>query len=108
MKWIRILKRAARLWWQRRIHGWDESDLWNLDHSLAKLILPRLKAFAKNTHGYPGSSSEEQWAEDLRTMIAAFEVLASDRCWDIRSEREEAEIQRGLDLFGTYFRALWI
>jgi hypothetical protein len=100
------LRRDVKFWWQRRTRGWDDSDLWNLDCTIADLILPRLKAFAQDPGGYPGESYE-QWKADLRTMVATFELIASDRYWAVRSEEEDAELQRGLDLFAKYYRALW-
>lgn len=106
-RWFRNAKRAAKFWWQRRTRGWDDSELWNLDHSLAKLILPRLRAFEQITPCYPADISPEQWHADLRIMIASFEVIASDNYWDIRTAEQEAELQRGLDLFAKWYRALW-
>jgi hypothetical protein len=96
----------VKFWWQRRTRGWDDSELWNLDHSLAKLILPRLRAFERMTRCYPGDSTSEQWHSDLRDMIVAFEFIASDDYWEWSTEKD-AQIQRGLDLFAKWYRSLW-
>ena len=36
---------------QRLERGFDETELWNLDTTILKFILPRLKAFKENTFG---------------------------------------------------------
>lgn len=106
-RWPRRLRQTVRFWWQRRTRGWDDSELWNLDHSLAKLIAPRLRRFTKATGGHPCDSTEEQWQADLEAMTAAFEWVASDGVWDIQTAEEHVRVQRGLDLFAKNFRSLW-
>lgn len=39
---------------QREKYGFDNSELWNLNTTIAKFILPRLKAFRKDIYGIPG------------------------------------------------------
>ncbi len=104
--WFWRLCQTVEHWVQRRTRGWDDSDLWNLDRSLALLILPRLKRFAADLGGIPGDLTEEQWSADLATMIRSFEMITDESYWDMSIERD-AEIQRGLDLFAKWFRALW-
>lgn len=99
--------RAVKFWWQRRTRGWDDSDLWNLDVALAQLILPRLKAFAVSPPGYPGHlDGPEQWAGYLAEMIAAFDLITSDRYWTA-SEADNEVIRKGLARFAEYYGALW-
>ncbi len=100
------MKRWLLYWWQRRTRGWDDSDLWNLDYSLAKLILPRLKKFGQSPWGIPGDLTEEEWNANIQAMIKSFEIIASDNYWDHTPE-QNAEIQRGLDLFAKWYMALW-
>ena len=37
------IKRAIKHWWQRRTRGWDDSDTYSLDITIAKFALPRFK-----------------------------------------------------------------
>ena len=48
----------------------------NTDNTIARLIVPRLKAFrALDKHGYPGDvNSEEAWHKIIDKMIYAFEL----------------------------------
>lgn len=103
---LRMVGRSIRFWWQRLTRGWDDSDLWNLDNTLAKLILPRLRRFRDVASGYPADLERDaQWKTELAKMITAFETIADDeRCY---SPQEQAWVQEGLDLFAKRFRSLW-
>ncbi len=103
------IRRAIKFWWQRQTRGWDDSELWNLDHSLAKLILPRLRAYAEIVSGYPADSTPEQWQADLQSMIDAFETISSEDYWEATSRDEEAldKVLLGLKLFSHFYLSLW-
>jgi hypothetical protein len=106
---IKLVPRYFRLWWQRIIRGWDDSETWSLDHSLAKLILPRLKRFKELNIGRPHELTWEQWNEYLDQMIQAFEWLSSESYWDFgpESELKSDRAQQGLDIFSKYYMHLW-
>ncbi len=101
---FKLIKRAIKFWFQRRIRGWDDSETWSLDFSLAKLILPRLKRFKELTIGVPASLTEEQWNEYLDDMIFAFEFLADENSLP---EMVPERVRNGLDLFARWYRNLW-
>lgn len=86
---------------QRVQRGYDDSELWNLDGTIAKFIYPRLKTFAelysvKNPDG-PLSRSV------LDRMVDGFWLMSCD---DEKTEEENARINDALELFYTYFRNL--
>ena len=102
-----LIKREVKFFYQRRVRGFDDSELWNLDFTISKFVLPRLKAFKKITHGYPNGLTEQEWDIKLDQMIATFEFLvkeSEDSSFDIK-KHEEAK--KGLQLFGEYFQSLW-
>ena len=87
----------------------EEESLWNLDITIAKFILPRLKAFKEKAKGYPAKlSGIEQWREILDKMIFAFDKVVStfDRP-EPYSEEEHDKIDEGLKLFAKYYHDLW-
>lgn len=103
----RLWRRTVRYFWQRCTRGWDNSELWSLDHSLAKHILPRLKEFQRCHAGCPMGSSTEEWNDILQKMIVGFEYYASGECWgDYNFEKAEAA-QHGLELFAKWYGNLW-
>lgn len=85
----------------------EDEDLYSLDHSLAKLITPRLKDFKNKKGGFPCSlKNEEEWDNILDKMIIAFDIVSSERYW-LMSNEECEKVTEGLDLFRDYFQDLW-
>lgn len=111
--------------WQRRRWGFDERELWSLDCTILKFVLPRLKVFRKNVHGYPdygAITSMEDWEAALDKMIAAMQIIVDKDYpfnWAINTDYETLsderkletdnyhKVQEGLHLFFEYFQNLW-
>ena len=123
----------------------DRWDTWNMDNTLALIIIPMLKQLKETKHGSPwvdiedvpselqlhGVSAHEssqydmfesdehdkmvwdalhaRWEWVMDEMIWAFEMMNSDEFYDgLQYERDINErLQRGLKLFGKYYRGLW-
>ena len=94
---------------QRIERGFDDSELWNLDYTIASFVLPRLKRFKELNTGYPAILTEDSWDKILDTMIEAFELKVNDN--DDRTLEEDKivdkKMQEGFKLFGKYFLHLW-
>ena len=104
-----------------------EYDSWNVDDTLALIILPLLKQLRENQQGSPGVQDEDlpeelrsvecwetRWKWVLDEMIWAFEQLVNgsdDNLFQTYSNEEylahHQRIDRGTTLFGKYFRGLW-
>lgn len=106
--------RYADLDSQLRDFGFCESELWNLDCTIAEFILPRLIKFKETTDGSPSGEAMkldpdqnevDEWNNILDKMILAFYHLAGDG--PFLEEQEAVEVKEGLELFAKYFRALW-
>jgi len=88
-------------------HGWDPTETWNLDQTLANFVFPRLVYFRKNLHGYPGNLTKKEWKEILDKIIKSMKS-ASKGYEDVDyDEKEWKRIQEGFKLFGKYFSNLW-
>ena len=93
-----------------------DDELWNLDVTLAALIFPYMKKFREVRIGHPSPlRSDEAWDEILDKIIFSFEAIANDKgnpydSWIEKAayDNYELEIQKGLGLFGVWFRSLWI
>ena len=106
----------------------SKQDLWNLDSRFSKIIYKGLVKYKKdNTISIPFVDNEdvsddlfienleedvdnallqERWYYVFDQIIEAFELLNKDAI--LHKESEEAVIQKGLYLFGKYYRNLWI
>ena len=72
-------------WWVyskivRLFRGYTYSDLWNLDVTIAKFVIPRIKAYRKHMMGHPADVTEAEWDEILDKIVLAFELIANQ--WD--------------------------
>jgi hypothetical protein len=96
---------------QRDERGFDDTETWNLDVTLAKFIVPRLKVFKELNNGYPSKfKAKEEWDKVLDEMIEGFE-LYSDK-WKCSSDQnmlnlEEHKRKQAVKLLGEYFYDLW-
>lgn len=85
-------------------NGFPDSDVWNLDWSIAKYTLPRLKRLKEIQHGFPGDlETIEEWDKILDKIIITFDRILKE---DVHIEHEK-EITEGLDLFRKYYFSLW-
>lgn len=106
-------------------------DLWNLDYTLAKIILPALLRIREDKAGSPFVDDEDvpeeirstqaikendwdidefhhdRWAFVIGEMIFSFESILKDECEYDLSEEDQERINNGLRLFGKYYRCLW-
>lgn len=110
--------------WQRRIWGFDERVIWNLDTEIAKWLVPRLKYFRKKVTGYPDGMTPEMWDTVIGKMIFALEVEVKKdgdaeyalglmcNAWDDpHSQKRWSRIARkqkeGFYYLGKFFNHLW-
>lgn len=83
---------------QRAKNGFDNTELWNLDNTIVRFILPRLIKFKENNHTYPSDLDQNTWNDYLDKMIKYFQDYLKD----------DVENNEGWDLFSKYFSCLWI
>lgn len=84
-----------------------EEDVWSLDVTLSRWILPRLRRIMEleaEVGGHPCDLTPEGWRSQLLMMIRAFELIANEQ--DDTPE-DRLSINEGLDSFRYWFRALW-
>lgn len=89
---------------QREERGFDSTELWNLDLTLARFMLPRLKAF----HELIKDSPEKEHIENVEAMIAAFEILKNDAVrWNMTEEHAKT-VHKGLMCLANNIYSLWL
>ena len=62
-----------RYFFEKRIKGFTNYEIGDLDVLTSQFLVPRLKAFKKETYAYPTDLTMEQWQEILDDMI--FSIL---------------------------------
>lgn len=86
-----------------------EEEVWSLDITLAKYILPRLIKFKEvNTMSYPCSFKNiEEWHKIIDKMIFSFDYVLNGKNHPFISLEEEMRIQKrykeGMDYFSEFF-----
>lgn len=89
---------------QRKSRGFDDTELWSLDISMAEFILPRLKAYRDLMKQRTIFAIEDE----VNDMIAAFEIICTDNFKARFEDEPEFEVvRRGLKAFSEYYLALW-
>lgn len=127
---LRLSPNWFRAMWFRIRNGWDSSDTWSLDYTVAKFIIPRLKYFKKVNNGIPNkiykkykdsnkkcSENTEvaykEWNKIIDKMILAFQRIIDEdedfHDWKDKKywNKQEKIKKEGLDLFRKYFNDLW-
>lgn len=96
---------------QRLERGFDDSELWSLDCTIAEFIAPRLKAFKEHVEqigDHPSSVSEKEWQKILNEMVEGFEIYPNHFHWTHEeSEENWKKVNKALSHFHKYFFALW-
>lgn len=99
------LLRSIKYFYQRQVRGCDDSELWSLDISLAKWLVPRLERFKDCSLGCPVDLKQDEWDRILVRMILGFKFAADDTFLD--DDIAELHIKDALELLGQYYRNLW-
>ena len=96
---------------QRLERGFDNSELWSLDCTIAEFIVPRLKAFKEvsaDEGDHPGSLAEKEWQDILSQMIEGFELYPNHFHWDPEEQETNwKKVDKAMSLFHKYFFSLW-
>lgn len=88
--------KRQKLWRkQRDERGFDDTELWNLDVTMAKFILPRLKEFHKQSP-----------IADYNEIYTALKILVEDSPPVVLGKYDD--VRKGLDLLAKNWTCLWI
>jgi len=118
---------------QEHLHGYNETDPWNVAWYIARKTLPPLKKMRNNFHGtsiryhqqdeqgniielkdvLPGpdteSLTEQEWRDVLDEIIFAFEyqIKGDEPDFNYFDKNCMERQKRGLKLFAIYYNNLW-
>ena len=98
---------------QRIERGFDDSETWALDHTIALFLLPRMRRFRELANGFPSCfDSMDEWYGVIDKIISSLEKIVNfdDNTMEMTPDElkvYEAGIQEGIDLLAKYFFNLW-
>lgn len=97
---------------QRFENGFDDTETWHIDRTLALFIIPRLKRFIEVNNGIPNGETVESYNEKLNFIISAFEnYYATDRYYQSTdsAEREQLtdDVRKAVGLLSNLWFELW-
>ena len=115
-------KREKRWKKERCEDGFDETELWNFNSTIAEFIYPRLKAFITINQDCPVAPdiTFDEWNKILNKMLFSFHYYMDNdgglkfmkkNVKNIDNKDQIAsfnnKIKEGLSLFAKYFGSLW-
>lgn len=106
-------ERTLKLLKQQQTEGFNDSQLWNLDATIAKHLLPKMIARFKDiTNSHPADLTAEEWDNVLAKLIWYADQVVDDNGWYPRYSREDTrkyldDMEECAELFAKYFRDLW-
>lgn len=96
---------------QRLTRGFDDTEMWSLDCTIAKFIAPRLRVFleqAERIEDHPGNVTFQEWKGILEQMIEGFEIYPDHFNWsEEESDANWKKVNKALSLFHKWFFNLW-
>lgn len=96
---------------QRKLRGFDDSELWDLYRTIAKFVLPRLKRFIECTGAYPSQeyNSLDEYKKDLNEIVWYLEniVLDENETMEELNPESKPRIEHAKDLIRNLLFTLW-
>jgi hypothetical protein len=93
---------------QRFENGFDDTETWHMDRTIALFIIPRLKKFIEINNGIPIGETVESYNEKLRFIISAFEnYYATNKYYESVDDNERKQLTEDVKLAVEYLSKLW-
>lgn len=95
---------------QREERGFDDTETWHLDKTLALFLIPRLKIFIQVNNGFPGGETEESFNEKLNFILNSFQEYYYNENEQSSLELEKERIinlRKASGILGEIWLDLW-
>ena len=93
---------------QRFEQGFDDTETWHMDRTIALFIIPRLKKFIELNNGIPTGETVESYNEKLNFIINAFEnYYATNRYYESVDDTERKQLTDDVKQAVEYLSKLW-
>ena len=97
---------------QRFEQGFDDTETWHMDRTIALFIIPRLKKFIEVNNGIPTGETIESYNEKLNFIISAFEnYYATNKYYESVDDKERQQltddVRKAVDFLSKLWFELW-
>ena len=97
---------------QRFEQGFDDTETWHMDRTIALFIIPRLKKFIEVNNSIPNGETIESYNEKLRFIISAFEnYYATNKYYESVDDNQRKEltddVRKAVDFLSKLWFELW-
>lgn len=93
---------------QRFENGFDDTETWHMDRTIALFIIPRLKKFIQVNNGIPNGETIETYNQKLNFIISAFEnYYATNKYYESVDDNERKQLTDDVKLAVEYLSKLW-
>jgi hypothetical protein len=95
---------------QREENGFDDTETWHLDKTLALFLIPRLERFIQINNGYPGGETEESFNEKLNFILKSFKEYYNGENDEVSLELEKERLinaNKAVAILGEIWFDLW-
>jgi hypothetical protein len=96
--------KRQKLWAkQRRERGFDDTEIWNVDATFARLMLPRVKEYITVSEREFIVSAKRK--RDMAAIVTALELMCDCATW--HESEAEKQIAIGMKVFARRIRGMW-
>ena len=93
---------------QRFEKGFDDTETWHMDRTMALFIIPWLKRFIEVNNGIPIGETVESYDEKLKFIISAFEnYYATNKYYESVDDSERKQLTDDVKQAVEYLSKLW-
>ena len=95
---------------QREENGFDDTETWHLDKTLALFLIPRLERFIQVNNGYPGGETEESFNKKLNFILKSFKEYYNGENDEVSLELEKERLinaNKAVAILGEIWFDLW-
>lgn len=104
-----LLQRMVYFWWQRKTRGWDDSETWNLNITISRFIIPRLRRLLELNDCFvcePEMTAGE-WKVILEDMLYFHEMVVAIHEGMDPMLLDAERYNEGRTNFFAYYNSLW-
>ena len=95
---------------QRGERGFDDTETWHLDKTLALFLIPRLERFIQLNNGFPSGETEESFNEKLNFILKSFQEYYNGENEEVSLELEKervSNLKKAAAILGEIWFDLW-